>query len=53
MDPLEILPYPHSVTTASPMFLASLFVTYMLYIVVMLNCLRQQRGGIVQTSVRH
>lgn len=53
MDPLEIIPYPQPVTTTSPVFLATLFVTYILYIIIMMNCLRQQRVVIIQTSVRH
>ena len=53
MDPLEIVAYPQPATTTSPIFLATLFVTYILYIVIMLNCLRHPRVVIVQTSVRH
>lgn len=56
MDPFEPLPYspPSQVSTASPVFVVSLFGVYLVYIAVMMNCLRQQqRLPLFQQSIRH
>jgi hypothetical protein len=53
MDSLELLPYPQHVTTTHSMFLSAVFIIYILYLLIMMNFLRQQRVFILQTSVRH